>query len=120
VDGTVILYADQVTDSIRKALEETNRRRSIQKEFNRENNITPETIRKSFHDALTSLAEQDYVTVEVERPAEEEEVAPELLPRVIEKLRKQMFEAARDLEFEKAADLRDRVRALEKQQLRYA
>jgi excinuclease ABC subunit B len=119
VDGTVILYADRVTDSIRKAVEETNRRRSIQKEFNRENNITPETIRKSFNDILTSLAEQDYVTVEVERPVEED-VAPELLPRAIEKLRKQMFEAARDLEFEKAADLRDRVRALEKQQLRYA
>jgi len=120
VDGTVILYADRVTESIRKAVDETNRRRAIQKEFNRANDITPETIRKGINDVLTSLAEQDYVTIEVERPAEEEEVAPELLPRVIEKLRKQMFEAARDLEFEKAADLRDRVRALEKQQLRYA
>jgi len=120
VDGTVILYADQVTESIRKAVDETNRRRAIQKEFNQANDITPETIRKGINDVLTSLAEQDYVTVEVERPAEEEEVAPELLPRVIEKLRKQMFEAARDLEFEKAADLRDRIRALEKQQIRYA
>jgi excinuclease ABC subunit B len=120
VDGTVILYADQVTESIRKAVDETNRRRTIQKEFNRENNITPETIRKSFNDILTSLAEQDYVTVEVERTTEEEEVPPEILPRMIEKLRKQMFEAARDLEFEKAAEIRDRIRDLEKQQLRYA
>jgi excinuclease ABC subunit B len=117
VDGTVIIYADRVTDSIRKAVDETSRRRQIQLEFNQEHDITPETIRKSITDVLSSLAEQDYVTVDTE---EEPELPDMPLPKVIQKLTQEMFEAARDLEFEKAARLRDRIRALENQHLRYA
>lgn len=119
VDGTVIIYADRVTDSIRSAMEETSRRRQIQLEFNREHNITPRTIRKNITDILSSLAEQDYVTIE----REEEELPEVPLDKVkkhIQDLTKQMFEAARDLEFEKAAQLRDRIRALEEKHLRYA
>jgi excinuclease ABC subunit B len=119
VDGTVILYADRVTESIRKALDETNRRRSIQVEFNRENNITPESIRKSITDVLSSLAEQDYVTVEVEREDDFPEIPLDEIPKVIEDLTREMFEAARDLEFEKAADMRDRIRRLEEVRVRY-
>jgi excinuclease ABC subunit B len=119
VEGTVIFYADRVTNSIRKALDETNRRRSIQVEFNRENNITPESIRKNITDVLSSLAEQDYVTVEVEREDEFPDIPLDQVPKVIENLTREMFEAARDLEFEKAADLRDRVRKLENLRVRY-
>jgi excinuclease ABC subunit B len=120
VDGTVILYADRLTESIRYAVEETNRRRSLQLEFNRQNNITPETIRKSLHDILSSLAEQDYVTVELDRGGDLPETPLEEIPKLIEELTKQMFEAARDLEFEKAAELRDRIRELEDRRIRYA
>jgi excinuclease ABC subunit B len=119
VDGTVILYADRVTESIRKAIDETNRRRSIQVEFNRENNITPESIRKTITDILSSLAEQDYVTVEVEREDDFPEIPLDEIPKVIEDLTREMFEAARDLEFEKAADTRDRIRKLEEVRVRY-
>ena len=119
VDGTVIIYADHVTDSIRSAMDETSRRRQIQLEFNREHNITPQTVRKNISDILSSLAEQDYVTIEKE---EEDlpEVPLEKVKKHIQDLTKKMFEAARDLEFEKAAHLRDRIRALEEKHLRYA
>ena len=119
VEGTVIFYADRVTNSIRKALDETNRRRSIQVEFNRENNITPESIRKNITDVLSSLAEQDYVTVDVEREDEFPDIPLDQVPKVIEDLTREMFEAACDLEFEKAADLRDRIRKLENLRVRY-
>ena len=119
VEGTVILYADKITDSIRKALDETNRRRKIQMEFNRENNITPESIRKSIADVLSSMAEQDYVTVEVEREDQFSGIPLDEVPKMIEDLTREMFEAARDLEFEKAADLRDRIRELENVRVRY-
>ncbi len=120
VDGTVIFYADRVTESIRKAVDETNRRRLIQRQYNLENNITPETIRKDISDILTSLAEQDYVTVEVEKePALPEDVPPDQIPRLIKKLTDQMFAAAKDLEFEKAAEIRDQIRRLEQVQLTY-
>jgi excinuclease ABC subunit B len=121
VDGKVILYADVVTESIRKTMDETNRRRTIQAEFNRENNITPETILKDINDILSSLAEQDYVTVETEEEAESEvaSIPVERISREIDKLTAQMFEAARDLEFEKAAEIRDLIRALEQKQIKY-
>jgi excinuclease ABC subunit B len=120
IDGTVILYADHVTESIRVAVDETNRRRALQLEFNRENNITPESIRKGINDILSSLAEQDYVTVDLEEQPEESAPPLEEIPKLVEQLTKQMFEAARDLEFEKAAELRDRIRELESRQMRYA
>ena len=119
VDGTVIIYADRMTDSIRRAVDETSRRRQIQMDFNQEHHITPESIRKNITDILSSLAEQDYVTIE-----KEDEDLPDIpldkIKKHIQDLTKQMFEAARDLEFEKAAHLRDRVRALEEKHLRYA
>lgn len=118
VDGTVLMYADSVTESMERAMEETARRRTLQLEFNREHGITPETVKKSIQDILSSLAEQDYVTVEVEPEEVLPEAAPEDLPKIIESLTKEMFEAARNLEFEKAADLRDMIRELEARQIR--
>jgi excinuclease ABC subunit B len=119
VDGTVILYADHVTDSMQKAIDETNRRRELQLAFNVEHGITPETIRKDITDILSSLAEKDYVTVDLSRASSEPDVKPEDIPRLIEDLTKEMFQAAHNLEFEKAAQLRDRIRELEQKQLYY-
>ncbi|MFH1115128.1 MAG: excinuclease ABC subunit UvrB [Pseudomonadota bacterium] len=120
VDGTVLFYADVVTESIRKAIEETGRRRTLQTEFNKVHGITPTTIQKNIEDILSSMVEKDYVTVETQPATLTADVPPEDIPKLIEKLTKQMFEAARDLEFEKAAELRDRIRELEGARLRYA
>ena len=119
IDGTVIFYADNLTGSMQKSIEETSRRRKLQMEFNKQHNITPETIRKEIRDVLSSPAERDYVTIELEPPKTLSDVPPKDIPKVIEKLTKDMFAFARDLEFEKAANLRDRIRELENVQLRY-
>jgi excinuclease ABC subunit B len=112
VSGMAILYADQMTDSMRAAISETNRRRSRQEEYNRENGITPETIRKSIGELLSSVYEHDYVAVpEVEEPEVLYRSLDDLEAEV-KALEKQMREAAKALEFEKAAELRDRVRKL--------
>jgi excinuclease ABC subunit B len=113
VDGRAILYADQVTDSMKAAMGETARRRTRQQEYNRENGITPESIRKSIGDLLSSVYEHDYVAVpEVGEEPEERHRSLDDLEAEIQALEKQMREAAKALEFEKAAGLRDRVRRL--------
>jgi excinuclease ABC subunit B len=117
VDGRVILYADKETESIRSTLSETNRRREIQEAYNREHGITPRTVSKRITSLRDSIWEQDYVTV----PTDQEEpdlMRPQELAQHIERLRREMREAAKSLEFERAADLRDRIRALEGQRLR--
>jgi excinuclease ABC subunit B len=114
--GKAILYADVMTDSIRKALAETNRRRSKQMQYNEENGITPETIVKPVDMALARITEADYVTVSVE-PEGEEPTSPDQLEALIRGLEKQMREAAKQFEFEKAAQLRDRVKALKEKEV---
>ena len=100
-----------------RAIEESNRRRRLQLEYNRVHHITPVSIQKSIEDILASPYEADYVTV----PAVKEEEAPYLDPEVIEKqiksLEKKMKEAAKKLEFEQAARWRDEIKALESRQL---
>jgi excinuclease ABC subunit B len=108
-----------MTESIRKATDETYRRREIQEQYNLDNNITPETIRKNIHDVLSSLVEHDYVTVPIEEDPLLMEIEPEELSAKIESLTQEMFEAARDLEFEKAAELRDRVKELERRRITF-
>jgi excinuclease ABC subunit B len=119
IAGRVVLYADFVTESMKKAIEETNRRRKIQEAFNRKNGITPETIRKAIPDIMASIYEADYVTV----PAVAEEVGDYVslfdIPRVLTRLKKEMREAAGRLDFEKAAEIRDRIKSLEKTELEY-
>jgi excinuclease ABC subunit B len=119
VDGIVILYADRVTESMRKTLEETSRRRIIQVEFNTEHNITPESIQKNISDILSSLAERDYVTVETPSDKNTLEIHPNKIPALMKKLNKEMFAAAKNLEFEKAAEIRDQIRAIESAALKY-
>jgi excinuclease ABC subunit B len=117
VNGCVILYADHETESIRATVNETNRRREIQQAFNEANGITPRTITKRITSIRESIWEQDYVTVPTDAEMMGDVPANEL-QRTIEKLRREMRDAAKQLEFERAADLRDRIKVLEGQRLR--
>ncbi|MDE3167070.1 MAG: excinuclease ABC subunit UvrB [Acidobacteriota bacterium] len=112
VDGHAILYADVMTGSMRNALGETSRRREIQSEYNQRNGITPQSIVKPIDMSLVAVAEGDYVTVPVEEEDEAENLTPEQRARFIAELEERMREAARKFEFEKAAQLRDRVKSL--------
>ncbi len=112
VAGRVIMYADRVTDSIRACLDETKRRRARQRAFNEENGITPESIRKAIHNILGSVYEADYVTVPIAAEPAVPYESSEEIPDIIVRLKREMQEAAKDLEFEKAAELRDRIREL--------
>ena len=114
VGGKVIMYADKITRSIQACLDETQRRRAIQDRFNRENNITPETIKKSISNVLGSIYEADYVTVPVGFKDAAMPVKEEDLPVLIRKLTAEMKQAAKELEFEKAAELRDEIKELNK------
>jgi len=116
VEGTVILYGDAVTQSMHETIEETRRRRALQKEFNEKHGLTPTTIKKAITDILDSIYEKDYVTVPLEEGKVLEKVEfkdPVRLAKRIEALKKKMLEAARDLEFEKAARFRDELFDLE-------
>ena len=119
IEGKVIMYADTMTNSMRRALSETNRRREIQDEYNRKNNITPESVKKGIVAILSSIYEADYVTVPKAAEAAAEYIAAKDLPKRIEELRTQMKEAADNLEFELAAEIRDELKALEEQELAY-
>ncbi len=114
VDGKVILYADKITKSIRKSVDETNRRRTIQLEHNKDHGITPETIRKKISGLEEHVppAEGEEATEESSDELEIPESA-DLIEARLEKLRDEMLEAADDLRFEDAAELRDEIRRLE-------
>ncbi len=112
VEGHAILYADVVTDSMRKALDETARRRQIQLEYNERNGVVPQSIVKPIDMSLVAVAEGDYVTVPLEADEEVENLTPEQRERFIGELEEKMREAARKFDFEKAAQLRDRVKEL--------
>jgi excinuclease ABC subunit B len=116
VEGKVILYADKQTNSIRQTLEETSRRREVQARYNEEHGITPRTISKKITSLHDSIWDKDYVTVPT-RGWGEGEVPAHELPGLIKSLSKEMKEAAKELDFERAADLRDRIKALESDRL---
>lgn len=106
-DGTVIMYADVLTESMEKAISETNRRRKIQMEYNEKNGIVPKTINKSVRDAIKAVQKED---IEVEFKAEKGED----IKQTINRLTDEMLEYASKMEFEKAAELRDKIKELEK------
>ncbi len=119
INGTVIMYADNITDSMKTAINETNRRRRIQGEYNRINNITPTTIVKSIHDVLTSIYEKDYYTVPVVSEKGIDYKSLEEIPQLIERLKREMREAAENLDFERAIELRDKIKNLEDMELNH-
>jgi excinuclease ABC subunit B len=113
LNGRAILYGDRITDSMRRAMNETDRRRAIQRAYNEANDITPQTIIKPIDMMLVAIAEGDYVTVPLELPEETgEELAPEQRDALILELETKMRGAAKAFDFEKAAQFRDRVKAL--------
>jgi excinuclease ABC subunit B len=125
VDGTVLMYADEVTDSMRAAISETQRRRKIQLAYNREHGIDPQSIRKRVSDILLTMAVEGRETAprrERRRRPSRPEMPTEELERLIRSLEEEMHEAAKDLRFEYAARLRDEVVDLRKElkQLRAA
>ncbi|MEK7841216.1 MAG: UvrB/UvrC motif-containing protein, partial [Deltaproteobacteria bacterium] len=118
VNGRVIMYADRITGSMQRAIDETTRRRKLQAEYNKKNGITPETINSTIKDVLSSVYEADYYTVPVAAEKEAEYIPPHELPDLIKGLRKEMKGAAKKKDFEKAAELRDRIKELEALEVR--
>jgi excinuclease ABC subunit B len=116
LNGRVIMFADTVTESMRRAIDETERRRAVQSAYNEENGITPEGIRKSIVDVLSSIYEKDYYEVPVDE-LDAKGLKPKQLSKMVRKLKKEIAEAAKKWDFEKAALLRDRLLAIEKTEL---
>ena len=118
LNGYVILYADVITDSMRRAMEETHRRRNLQTAYNESHNITPQTIRKPIDAALVAVAEGDYVTVPLEgEDLSSADVPPERMEAYLAEIEEKMREAARRFDFKQAAAYRDRLRELKNRAL---
>jgi excinuclease ABC subunit B len=117
VSGHVIMYADRVTGSMTACIDETARRRAMQMEYNLTHDITPKTVEKGLRSILESIEEKDYYAVPVAAEEVEDYVPVDKIPGMVKKLRKEMLAAAKKLEFERAAELRDRIRKLEDMEL---
>ncbi|MBO0723382.1 MAG: UvrB/UvrC motif-containing protein, partial [Blastocatellia bacterium] len=117
-NGKAILYADVVTESMRKAIDETNRRRARQIAFNEENGITPQSIIKPIETTLVTAYEADYFKMPLNLD-EFEEYTPEHLAETIAKLEQEMRDAAKKFEFERAAELRDKIKYLRERELEF-
>jgi excinuclease ABC subunit B len=118
VNGEVVMYADHVTDSMAATIQETERRRELQHAYNEAHGITPESIKSSIRELLQTVYERDYYTVPVEEPTTETFESPAALQARIAELEARMKEAAKRLDFEQAAELRDRLKSLRKQQIK--
>jgi excinuclease ABC subunit B len=117
VNGRVIMYAERMTGSMTRAMGEMDRRRVKQLAYNKEHGITPASIKKTIGDTLKSIHERDYVTVPLAAEEGELYLTPKKLTEAIGKLKKKMKEAADKMDFEKAAEYRDRILALERRQI---
>ncbi len=117
ISGRAILYADVMTGSMKQAIDETNRRRAKQLAYNEEHHITPQSIVKSVDMKLAAIVEADYITVPTEDLLPEKIHSADELRQVITQLETQMREAAKKFEFERAAGLRDKIRALQQRDL---
>ncbi len=115
VEGRVIMYADKMTKSLKFAIDETNRRRAIQGEYNRKNGITPETIKKQIRNILESIYEADYYTVPVAAEGDGKYVSSDEMPKLISDMEEEMHAYAIKMQFEKAAAVRDKIKMLKSQ-----
>ncbi|MDY0383775.1 excinuclease ABC subunit UvrB [Trichlorobacter sp.] len=119
VEGRVLMYADTITRSMQGCIDETERRRAKQLAYNVEHGITPETVKKGMRSILESIEEQDYAAVpQVAETLGDYGGDLKQIPKLIKKLRKEMLAAAKELDFEKAAELRDRIKSLEDAELK--
>jgi excinuclease ABC subunit B len=114
VGGQVIMYADQITKSMKFAMDETDRRRKIQKKYNEDNGITPETIQRVIHSSVASIYNADYVDLSRAADALSNYGTPDDIRKKIKRLKKEMLAHAEQLNFEKAAGIRDQIVTLEK------
>ncbi len=116
LSGKVIMFADTVTTSMKKAIDETNRRRTIQEEYNRQHNITPVSVIKGIHEKLYEISEADYYNIPTVKEAAEAYLPEDKLAALLRSLQKDMKDAAKRLEFERAAELRDKIKTLKESQ----
>jgi excinuclease ABC subunit B len=116
LNGKVLMFGDRVTESMRKAIQETERRRKVQVEYNKEHGITPEGIIKSITDVLSSIYEKDYYEVPIDE-LDGVNLKPKQRSKILKKLKKEIAEAAKKWDFEKAKDLRDRLLKIEQMEL---
>ena len=117
VRGRAVLYADRMTDSMKRAISETDRRRGIQRRYNEDHGITPESILKPVEMSLARIVEADFLSIPDDDSADEVPATAEEMLALVEKLEQQMREAAKVFEFEKAAKLRDKIKALKTRDL---
>ncbi len=115
-NGIAILYADRVTDSMKRAIDETVRRRKVQEQYNAEHGITPTTIVKSIESTLVTAYEADYFKIPLDFDAFEE-YSPAKLKETIAGLEQDMRQAAKNMQFEQAAEIRDRIKYLRERQI---
>jgi excinuclease ABC subunit B len=120
VDGKVILYADKITGSMERALNETKRRRKKQKEYNKKNKITPSSIKNNIKDILSSIYEKDHVQIEAPNHTENDLFIGNNLEKHIKSLEDKMLKAAEDLNFEEAAKIRDEIKRLNETSLMFS
>jgi excinuclease ABC subunit B len=116
INGKVLMFADKITDSMKRTISETDRRRKVQGEYNKANSITPEGIKKGIVDILSSIYEKDYYTIQADDD-DTKVTDPRKLSKMVKKLRKDINEAAKRWDFERAAQLRDRLMKLEQMEL---
>ena len=116
LNGRVIMFADRITDSMQRTIEVTERRRKVQTKYNKTHGITPEGIKKQIIDVLASIYEKDYYTIPLDE-FEEQGIQPKKLTKVMKKLKREIDDAAKKWDFERAAQLRDRLLKLEKMEI---
>ena len=112
IDGRVILYADKITGSMERAINETRRRREKQKEYNKKHNITPESIKKNIKDILSSIYEKDHVQIDAPDYLDNDLMVGNNLEKHLKVLEKKMLTCAENLDFEEAAKIRDEINRL--------
>ena len=117
VNGRAVIYADRMTDSMERAIDETDRRRAVQVQYNEANHITPQTISKPVDMSLARIVEADYLSIPDDETDTELPSSLEELQNLVDGLEKRMRDAAQKFEFEQAAKLRDRIKALKTREL---